>query len=180
MTKVWPQLRPAWRRDLGPGEFISDGIWEDPAGRWRYELRFELLDSRMQCVKIQLHAPTGAGLTSADLRRFPIGRLFGEARVRMVAAEKWVAETVPDKRDEALAQVKAWEASQAGRPGPKGLGGSHFAEVAELYRREAALGRKPTKAVSTHYQVSKSAAAKWVARARTMGLLPPARKGKPG
>jgi transposase len=43
--------------------------------------------------------------------------------------------------------------------------------------RAAQLGGKPTLAVEEHFVVSKSTAAKWVARCRRLGLLPPTLRG---
>jgi len=175
------------RADWVPGppsedEELSLWRWVNPFGRTRkYALRFAIRDGRMECTEFRLVAPDGPGLTSSDLRRFPIGRLIEEHRVRVASLHRQqLTNALRERRDKASEHLKAWEASRTGRPGPKGWGGEHFADVAELYHREAAVGRKPTQAVASHWQVSKSAAAKWVARAREMGLLPPAQKGKPG
>ena len=57
----------------------------------------------------------------------------------------------------------------------------HFASVAETYRAAFAAGSAaPTKAVAQAFSVSRSTAAKWVARAREMGLLGEGVAGRPG
>lgn len=72
-----------------------------------------------------------------------------------------------------------WESSTPSRRTAT-YGSKHFAEVATVYREALAESNAPTMAVAKHFDTTKSAAAKWVARARAMGLLPPARKGYPG
>ncbi len=50
----------------------------------------------------------------------------------------------------------------------------HFARVAGVYQRAVAQGsRRPTADVARAWSVSRSAAAKWISRARTAGHLPP-------
>lgn len=60
-------------------------------------------------------------------------------------------------------------------------GPDHFAAVAETYRASFHAGSAaPTKAVAQAFSVSRSTAAKWVARAREMGLLSAGVAGRPG
>ncbi|MGH2462706.1 MAG: hypothetical protein ACRDFZ_03660 [Candidatus Limnocylindria bacterium] len=162
-------------------EESSQGAWGDVDGQvWTYDLHWRLANGRIECIGLDLRAPDGTAITAAALRRFPIGELMARARRAQLALNQWVARAMPGRREEAIALATAWEQAHAGRSGPKGYGVEHFAEVATIYQREAVLGNRPTQAVANHFVVSKSAAAKWVARARTMGLLPPARKGKAG
>ncbi len=132
------------------------------------------------CYSVELQSTEDQPITAALLRKFPVGELMASARRHHKDLERWIAESIPEQRTEALERAEAWEGSMAGRSGPKGYGAAHFAEVAVIYREEAMRGNKPTQAVADHFVVSKSAAAKWVARARTMGLLPAAQKGKAG
>lgn len=70
------------------------------------------------------------------------------------------------------------EPKRKGRPplyGPE-----HFAKVAEKYMQAWATSDAPTQAVADAFTVERSTAAKWVARARGMGLLGEARPGRPG
>lgn len=46
-----------------------------------------------------------------------------------------------------------------------------------MYDIACARGEPPTRAVADHFKVSRTAAAKWVARCRGKGLLPPTRQG---
>jgi hypothetical protein len=78
-------------------------------------------------------------------------------------------------------QAKIWQTFSdrltRGDP-PRGrkplYGLEHFSAVAAVYI-EAEV--KPTQAVANHWKVSKSAAAKWIARCRELGLLPKTTRG---
>jgi transposase len=50
--------------------------------------------------------------------------------------------------------------------------------VADIYRDALEHGEAPTSAVAAKFVVSKSAAAKWVAKCRKLGLLPPTTQGR--
>jgi len=163
------------------GESVSGGRWEDPARKmWSYKLTWRLVDDRPVCVAVELKSIGDKPITAALLRTFPIGALMAKSRAKHKDLQRWVAANVPERRAAALALAEAWERSKATRSGPKGYGAAHFADVATIYRTEAMRGNRPTQAVADRFVVSKSAAAKWVARARAMGLLPPAQKGKAG
>ncbi len=47
----------------------------------------------------------------------------------------------------------------------------HFAQVAKVYRQAVAVGRPPLKEIAQHWKVSRPMAAKYVRRARELGLL---------
>jgi hypothetical protein len=54
----------------------------------------------------------------------------------------------------------------------------HWARVADFYRAHAGIASaSPTLAVAEEWKVSKTAAAKWIAKCRARGLLPPTQKG---
>lgn len=59
------------------------------------------------------------------------------------------------------------------------LGPTDFAEAAAVYLAAWERGQPPTKAVMEHFHISKSAAAKRVARCRELGLIAPTTPGKP-
>jgi len=79
-----------------------------------------------------------------------------------------------------LGSVERYETKRARVPGPRvsGLGPLHWQAVAEVYRDALERSEAPTKAVQEKFQASKSAAAKWVAKCRTLGLLPPTTRGR--
>lgn len=63
------------------------------------------------------------------------------------------------------------------RTGTRDLGDAHYGEVARIYREAVKRRESPTKAVAEAFTISKSTAAKQVARARERGLLPPTSRG---
>jgi hypothetical protein len=71
-------------------------------------------------------------------------------------------------------------AGESGRGRPRQYGAEHFIEVARVYAEAWRKNRPPTTAVAKHFNVSPSAAAKQVARARDLGLLGETKKGTPG
>ena len=70
---------------------------------------------------------------------------------------------VPDSR----ADIAAAKRSPGRPPIPRDV----LAETARTYSDALLDGLPPTKAVAEHFHISRSAAAKWVARARKAGLL---------
>jgi transposase len=141
-------------------------------------------------------AATGV-VTASLLRELPAGRLIADAkRTEAYTARTWAASKERDpelrqaarvagieaatvrywksRRDKARRQLSAIEKSRGGRP--RLYDADHFAEVAQVY---LAGGDTPTIAVAAHFYLSRSAAAKQVARARKLGLLAETTKGKP-
>lgn len=181
------------------------GRWPDQdEGPWLLGLYWADVAGRIECVGVELRSvPRPAGdeeapgspwrggrgrppevpsvLGTGVLRDLPLGRIVQDTKRTQAAFRRWWAGRERERRPELLAKAKAWESQHAG--GPRGYGLQRFQEVAQVYRAaqgpEAAAERaKPTTAVALHFQVTKSTAAKWVARARAMGLLPPARRGQ--
>jgi hypothetical protein len=185
---------------------VTWGQWPDEdLGPWLLGLYWSEVEGRIECVGMELRSvrrpaadeeapgsPWRGGrgrleipsvLSTAVLRDLPLGRIVQDTKRSQAGFRRWWAGLERERRRELLAKAKAWEGHHAG--GPRGYGYRHFEEVAAIYRAaqgpDAAPGRaKPTTAVAEHYGVTKSTAAKWVARARSpeMGLLPPARRGQ--
>lgn len=94
---------------------------------------------------------------------------------------RWVP--TPARPGQALAMATlAWAREPGTRGRPPAYEPAFYARVAEAYSRARAEHRPPTKAVAESRELggprSHSAAAKLVARARRMGLLPPTTKGR--
>jgi hypothetical protein len=101
------------------------------------------------------------------------GSLYTDARQD---TREEVAERVTGRAQETLSALE----ERPGRPGrPRQYGREHFEEVARIYSEAYAKGEPPTRTVAERFQVSRSAAAKWVARARDAGLLPEAEGTRP-
>lgn len=106
-----------------------------------------------------------------ELERFASG-----TDIRERFADYLRSRDVEPSSEDVRRQLEAWEVARSGGR-PAQYDAEHWAEVAEVYREGWQRGT-PTKAVAEHFTVSKSTAAKWVARCRTLGLLPVTSKGK--
>jgi hypothetical protein len=154
------------------------GPWVDGNGNtWHFALHWREIEGRLECVGLELMSESGTPLTAGLLRTFPLGKATAENRRVGSELHRWLAEHVEVDRDELTSQARAWAESGSGR-GPKGYGAEHFAEVAAVYREAIRDSDRPTQAVAERFVVSHSAAAKWVARCRVMGLLPPTERGR--
>jgi hypothetical protein len=132
-----------------------------------------------------------AGVVTASLlRAFPVGRLIAEAKqtARILAEQDAEPPPVPDELRELERRAgveggadywRAFRAIQAHERLPALRGGRppiyDLEEVAKVYLRG---GATPTRAVAEHFHISRSAAAKQVARARETGFLDKTTQGK--
>lgn len=161
-------------------------IWN---GR-RIEARFAMIDGRLECVGLEIgpmltpdetfHVDAKGSelrpLTTAEMR-FPFRRVIDMARGVAIMVRTGTGDFDADFR-ELVADMNALDAAKqepAKRPGrPPAYGRDHFRKVARVYREHVTSGgRTPTKAVQEHFTVTKSTAAKWVARARELRELEP-------
>jgi hypothetical protein len=196
---VLDQTKPRGNKDFGkaarldsafPFRYLSsvdypEGSREARPIRWRgkdgfYDvtLRFAPIEGRMECVGIDVQpVPGPRTLTAVALHSLPLGKLIEKRRkeagdvvvtVDTVGAIAWVGQP-----------VVVTVTRRGGRP-PK-YGPEHWQEVARIYREayEHSKNRTPTRAVARHFRVSDTAAAKWVAKCRHLGLLPKTTRGKP-
>ena len=162
----------------------------------RVVLRFAWVDGRAECVAMEVgadlgdpDAPEPKPLTATNLRSILLGKLREQAArsyretVIEAAEARGFLNTDPSTADDerALAALRQWgrvERSVAsakprrGRTGrPVERGPEHLAQVAEIYRKAFRAGERPTKVVAERWKVSRTTAAKWVARAREAGML---------
>ena len=174
-------------------------------GPWWVYLRFGEVAGRIECIGVEVMGnPDGkdqAPLTALAVRRLPVGRLVDRARreyrERLQAASgldpspgDWNPDTPQEERQPILDQLRAgirarlplvereFASERKGRPSL--YGPEHFARVVEVYLKTLSAGGNPTAEVARRFGVTRSAAAKWVARAREMGLLPPTTRGRAG
>lgn len=163
---------------------LQETWWPDPqTGPWVVQTWFDLSDDVPRCVGIDIRSfaerdgeaiPTTQPLTEVTataLRQIPAGALMRQA-VRIAAqSNNRLAELGAGAEFEERRSVYA----QASRR----YGVEHFEKVAAVYTDGLDSGA-PTAAVADAFGISRSAAAKQVARCRELGLLGRTVKGRPG
>ena len=159
------------------GKTTTEMLWPDEwEGPWRVELAWDEIDGRVECVGLRINAADRPRrLTTSKLRELKLGRLVETEKARKATALANVARLLPafasHRAPEEL--TEKWQ-QRKGRPplyGPE-----HFERVAAVYQQAFRQGPPPTRAVAEEFQVQRSTAGKWVARARKAGLLGPTTK----
>lgn len=181
--------------------WTSRRLWPDSEhGPWEITLYWMNMDGETQVIGVDLRSFTGdwMGARGGSRRKplEPIGSdfvgmdasLWRTFRFREVADASWQHLLESTERRAArssnpgvaLKNLRLDLGSRRGGRGgrPPQLGPDTYAEVARVYGEARAQRRHPTKAVSKHFVISHSAAAKRVGRARALGLLPPTTRGK--
>lgn len=116
-------------------------------------------------------------VTAEALRSVPLGRLVGEARRRQAGLADRLSRLGGPAGASGERSKEVW-APRVTRRRPI-YDAEHWREVARIYSEAWQAGDDPTTAVARHYYVSKSTAAKWVAKARNqLGLIPTTEKGR--
>jgi hypothetical protein len=149
--------------------------WPDKKrGPWELRITWEDVEGRWEPVGTQISRIDGAPITAEGLRSLRWGSITDQARPGpMRTGVSYVEE---GERVSVWGPMIGWDQSRRGRPplyGPE-----HYAEVARVYRAAFAENRTPTRIVARHFKVTPTTAAKWVARCRELGLLPPTSRGK--
>jgi hypothetical protein len=188
---LWPdEKRGPWRVTIWwrtqHGEAVPVGFALRP---WR-ENEFAQLKWDVPLAAADLEFPE---IGSQLVKGLPVGHLVEASRRKLIAELERTEEDPPADLPEGFRQVlrdirrdllaateKERHALKQSRRG-RDLGPDHYREVARVYAQAVREGRPPTDAVATHFSVSKSAAAKQVARARgRYGYLPPTTRGRVG
>jgi hypothetical protein len=178
--------------------------WTTHVDGTRVVLRYAEVDGRAECVGLEVGADFEASdardpppLTSSALRRIKLAELIEEGarryrdQLRELAELPGFLNSEPDPEGERLARrtrtsarrrlPAATATTRRGRTGrPIERGPEHLAQVAKVYAHAYRAGQRPTEAVRQEWQVSKTTAAKWVARAREAGLLGPTTQRRAG
>lgn len=148
-------------------------LWPDAKrGPWNLITSWTFVNGRMECVGVELRSyvadPEGVDVDFAAAQK------RSKSGPRAVTATTWrqvpIASIMSDERE----QTVGWLAAND-EQGAEQWGG--LAEVANVYTAAWHAGQPPTKSVAEHFDITSSAAAKRVARARDAGLLPPTRAG---
>jgi hypothetical protein len=191
-----------WLRYKGRDPRLAIRYWPDPKdGPWQIATYFAPIEGRLEVIGMQIvHLAEAEPLRASKLREVPWDTEWREARAALVRDTKWVTDMLLSKTkikipDEILARTKpvppdldkiklllAAEEERAllKAKRPRSYGPDHYEQVAELYDQAYRAGLHPTKYVEEQLNArSRNTAAKWVATARKMGLLPPTEKRKP-
>jgi hypothetical protein len=108
-------------------------------------------------------------VTTALIRSLPVASLVRDIRRGLSDLASHVAgDPERSEKDRATLLARSSELAKSPRRVHED---DHFAKVADIYRAAWSAGDPPTKAVAEQMGATRSAAAKWVARARQLGLL---------
>jgi hypothetical protein len=134
------------------------------------ELAFAVGPNGPHCESITFRVrEDGCPLSATELRNMPTGALI-EAAVSKAAAR------AEERPGELVIHLENREETQDVRPSRQRGGEAHLKEVRDVY---LAAERHPTAAVQDHWPSTPySTAAHWVAKARRIGLIPPATRGR--
>jgi hypothetical protein len=160
-------------------------------GHPRTVLRFAHVAGRLVLVNVEIGVDIGLRLQQegehiddavplpAAATRLPLARWASEILKKRVQSIEDLAAGKVLKESPALiewAKTRGVPAARKDlethkRPGRPSLPSGLIAEVARVYTAAYQEGLPPTKTVAERFQVSRTAAAKWVARARELGEL---------
>lgn len=160
----------------------SSRLWPDPEnGPWLITFRWQAINGRAECIGIDVTSvrpadasswmgggklpEIGIPLTTSVLRGVRLSELIAEERESM-------ARVYDDFFRESETAATYRGAGQM-REGTR----RRLERVVEAYREAWQQGKPPTQTVAKRLNISVSAAAKLVARARQVGMLPPTRPG---
>lgn len=171
-------------RDADGGSWIVALHWTQIAGRYEcvgVECRSFVHGDDPQSLQKEMRplpAVPQSVMTAAKLRRFPLGRWIDEHRAesRRIWEEAAAAPSYRVRLQQlgvnVDSEVRTWRAGQR-------RARFDLSATAAVYRDAHAAGDSPTLAVADFFQLSRSAAAKRVQRARRAGLLPETTRGRP-
>lgn len=190
-----------FRRRADAPDGMSTLLWPHPGtGPWLLRLEWVTVRQRPECIGVEIRSfrksneewppelPTWneacPALTSDVWRALPIATIVRDLRLEMASASvatlgrlissgEWSGEDERDLRRLRTAAAVPLAANSA-------LPASLHEEVAHVYEAAWKAGDFPTQTVAEHFQISHSAAAKRVHRARAAGALPATTKGRPG
>lgn len=162
--------------------------WPDTGqGPWLITNHFGIVNGRRECVGLDVRSFKEAGesddkrkvplrpgasyqvLTASLMRSLPVATLVRNNRQGLADIAAHVAADPATS-----AEIREMLTERAGelRSSTRRLhDADHFGRVAAIYSRAWEAGDPPTRAVAKEMNATRSAAAKWVARARQLGLL---------
>jgi hypothetical protein len=127
---------------------------------FEYRIRTAEIDGASVVVELLIR-PSGhdVPITPQDLRRIPLKRLAAAAALFDQGGEfDWTRFNTPEKQPPC-------------KPGPRGYGDEHYADVAQLARDAVRMNISARQHISRNKHVSVHAADKWLKECRKRGLL---------
>lgn len=180
--------------------------WPNDDGPWALRLTLGIVGDRPGVVGVELYAvdpdairtaakgwpslaepykPSGSKAITTAEARLPLAELLNGYLSKRRRRDQIVTNAHPlsgfsDAQQRAAAKrLKALTLPSTRSPGrPAIYTVDHWEKVAAAYTKALRAGQSPTDVVRQEFMVSRSAAVKWVARCRELGLLPPTTKGK--
>jgi Helix-turn-helix domain len=169
-------------------------------GHPRTVLRFAPVDGRLTLVNVEIGSDIGLRLDDDAHVDEPVELHAASTRLPL---KKWTLEILEErarfaerlaagevlKQDPRVAEAakktfvpstRADLAAYKRPPGRPAIPADQIADAARVYSNALADGLPPTKAVAEHFHISRSAAAKWIARARAAGELGKTKPRKAG
>lgn len=161
-----PDERPAWAPDP-VGTYWADFTFDDPVTDRAWHLTVVMVDgpTTVDVVEVRAAAMDGAGITGEAVRSLPWGSLVADIRA--------------DWADFHASVGQLEHAERFGRR-RNAITAELLQQVATVYRRHAAISKRPTQAVADAFGVPRDTASKWVRRARDAGLLGETTAGRKG
>lgn len=161
--------------------FPTEQLWPGPDGaEWLLKFEWATVEERVQLIGFCVRSFDGdRPVTASVLRSIPLGRIVEDEARKRIETLRDSALHGPDKEAAARALPKYERSLPISGRRPT-YDRDHFVAVAKIYSDAYAVGAAPTKAVAQHFHVTPSAAAKWVARARGLGLLGPTQQRRAG
>lgn len=163
----------------------TEHLWPDEAtGPWLLQLSWVFASGSVHCdrLSIELVAASDDRLTATFVREMPLGSLMAAGR-REATLRKRAERGVSTRREvRRYLSLRSSYVSSLTPPRRSGRGRepmyqpSHWEEVAAVYLRGS---DHPTVDVAEHFDVPKSTARSWVAKARSLGLIAATSQGRP-
>ena len=176
-----------------PTEMADEAPWHISLIFWLVDGRYELSDFRIYSRSSNRHLrrrPSPSVLNASVLRAVNLGYLIHAGRrsladrlrwhTTMIVREEGYRELMSDPSpNEWLEEVPRAIDRIENPPPRRRYDQDHWKHVAAVYDKAWRAGLPPTKAVAEHFDVTRSAAGKWVTICRKQDLLPPTVKTKP-
>lgn len=172
----------------------NEFLWPDvKKGPYLVAVTLDSVDGRLEVVGVEMwgREPVtdkwmnrfpgeSAEVITSTALRLPLDRIANRVLEQIRSTASFIAHK-PDRFSQG--QRENWQSLSALRgaqdPGrPPLYNDEHWTAVAQTYTEAVAKHAKPTMAVAQRFNVSKSTAAKWVAKCRKLDLLPPTSRGK--